>query len=55
MHAEPERAGDREAALDEIAQEMCSYCEADALARGTYKGNDAVVCEDCGTPAAQFW
>ncbi|WMT07495.1 hypothetical protein NP511_00480 [Natrinema thermotolerans] len=55
MRAEPKRAGDREAALDEIVQGTCTYCEANALVRDTYKGNAAVVCEDCGTPAAQFW
>ncbi|OVE84875.1 HVO_A0556 family zinc finger protein [Natronolimnobius baerhuensis] len=29
-------------------------CDGD-LERGTYKDNQAVVCEDCGTPQAQVW
>ncbi|WP_458205429.1 HVO_A0556 family zinc finger protein [Haladaptatus sp. NG-SE-30] len=33
----------------------CHWCHDGRLERGTYKGNDAVVCSDCETPAAQLW
>lgn len=33
----------------------CKYCEAGTLERETYEGNDALVCESCGTPQAQIW
>lgn len=33
----------------------CDYCEGGTLVADTYKGNSAVVCEDCGTPEVQVW
>ena len=33
----------------------CRWCATGTLAREAFKGDDAVVCEDCGTPAARVW
>lgn len=33
----------------------CSFCGDGKLVRNTYKGNDAVICDACDTPGAQFW
>ena len=33
----------------------CAFCEDGQLVRGTFKGNDAVVCDACGAPGAQFF
>jgi|AntRauMinimDraft_3_1070383.scaffolds.fasta_scaffold00410_9 hypothetical protein len=55
MTLEMTHGGDRETALASIQQGTCSYCGGDALTRERYKGNDAIVCGDCDTPAAQFW
>jgi hypothetical protein len=33
----------------------CQWCSDGRLERGTYKGNEAVVCDSCETPAAQMW
>ena len=33
----------------------CPACTDGKLARAEYKGNEAVVCEECGTPRAQVW
>ncbi|GAA0229600.1 HVO_A0556 family zinc finger protein [Haladaptatus pallidirubidus] len=35
--------------------EECQWCPDGQLERGTYKGNDAVVCDTCETPTAQLW
>jgi len=54
MTLEMTHGGDRETALASIQQGTCSYC-GETLTRERYKGNDAIVCGDCDTPAAQFW
>lgn len=33
----------------------CQFCDDGTLAQGEYKGNDAVVCDACETPAVQSW
>lgn len=33
----------------------CGFCDGGALERAEYKGNEAVVCDQCGTPRAQLW
>ncbi|MFC7166799.1 HVO_A0556 family zinc finger protein [Halospeciosus flavus] len=33
----------------------CHFCDDGRLARDEYKGNDAVVCDACETPAVQSW
>lgn len=41
--------------LAALAGDDCGWCDAGTLARGEFKGDDAVVCDDCGTPAARVW
>ena len=41
--------------LARLEGRACAFCSTGELVRSTYKGNDAVVCEDCGTPRVQFW
>ncbi|MFC4447500.1 MULTISPECIES: HVO_A0556 family zinc finger protein [Halorussus] len=38
-----------------LAGDDCRWCASGTLAREQFKGDDAVVCEDCGTPAARVW
>lgn len=33
----------------------CDYCGEGELVVDRYKGNRAVVCDECGTPGAQVW
>jgi len=33
----------------------CPYCPDGELQRGTYKNNDAAICDGCGTPGVQVW
>ncbi|MDQ2052609.1 HVO_A0556 family zinc finger protein [Natronolimnohabitans sp. A-GB9] len=33
----------------------CAFCEDGKLTEEMYKGNTAVVCDNCGTPGAQIW
>ena len=33
----------------------CHFCEEGSLVAGEYKGNEALVCTTCGTPAVQLW
>ncbi|WP_226479860.1 HVO_A0556 family zinc finger protein [Natrinema amylolyticum] len=33
----------------------CQFCADGRLTRACYKGNAAVVCDDCETPTAQVW
>jgi hypothetical protein len=33
----------------------CRWCAHGTLAREEFKGDDAAVCENCGTPAARVW
>ncbi|WP_343192867.1 HVO_A0556 family zinc finger protein [Haloterrigena sp. H1] len=33
----------------------CDFCADGQLASGEYKGNTAMVCDTCGTPAVQVW
>ncbi len=33
----------------------CQWCQDGQLEHGTYKGNDAVVCDSCETPTVQLW
>lgn len=41
--------------LAALEGDACSFCDAGTLVRGEYKGNAAVVCDDCQTPGAQLW
>lgn len=40
--------------LESFDDDDCTYCDGD-LVLGAYKDNDAIVCDDCGTPAVQLW
>lgn len=33
----------------------CAFCDDGTLERDEYKGNNAVVCDECGTPTVQSW
>lgn len=41
--------------LAALEGKTCSYCDTGTLVRDSYKGNAAVVCDDCETPTAQLW
>ncbi|WP_435183697.1 HVO_A0556 family zinc finger protein [Halobellus sp. EA9] len=45
---------DPEQLLDRLDTTDCHYCDGD-LDAGTYKGSEAILCEDCGTPAVRVW
>jgi hypothetical protein len=38
-----------------LAGSDCGWCGATTLRRTTYKGDRAMVCEDCGTPALRLF
>ncbi|ELZ98175.1 hypothetical protein C440_02968 [Haloferax mucosum ATCC BAA-1512] len=40
--------------LDSFDTDDCTYCDGDLVVED-YKNNDAIVCDDCGTPAVQLW
>lgn len=33
----------------------CSWCVNGELKKDEFKGDEAAVCDDCGTPAARVW
>ncbi|USZ67367.1 hypothetical protein NGM10_11565 [Halorussus salilacus] len=41
--------------LAALVGDDCNWCARGTLARGEFKGDDAVVCEECDTPAARVW
>lgn len=42
--------------LGRMARRACTHQECEGiLERGRYKGTDAVICNDCGTPALRTW
>ncbi|NHN60070.1 MULTISPECIES: HVO_A0556 family zinc finger protein [Halorussus] len=46
---------DPDALLAPLVGDGCAWCATGTLARDSFKGDDAVVCESCGTPAARVW
>jgi len=44
-----------ESVLAALVGDECSWCEGGVLAHEEFKGDAAVVCEECGTPAARVW
>ncbi|GAB3021995.1 HVO_A0556 family zinc finger protein [Natronobiforma cellulositropha] len=44
-----------EAVLATLEHSSCTFCDDGVLVRDVYKGNDAVVCANCGVPGAQVW
>lgn len=53
QHANSQDASD--SVLAALVGDECSWCATGALAREEFKGDEAVVCEECGTPAARVW
>jgi hypothetical protein len=41
--------------LASLVGDECSWCAAGTLAHEEFKGDEAVVCEECGTPGARVW
>ncbi|RKD98081.1 HVO_A0556 family zinc finger protein [Halopiger aswanensis] len=41
--------------LSSLEGSPCNYCEEGILIREQFKGNSAVLCSQCGTPAIQSW
>ncbi|MCU4740662.1 hypothetical protein OB955_08060 [Halobacteria archaeon AArc-m2/3/4] len=41
--------------LSRLEGRKCEFCSDGTLVRGIFKGNAAVICEECDTPAAQSW
>lgn len=41
--------------LAALAGDDCRWCGTGTLAREEFKGDDAVVCDACGTPAVRVW
>lgn len=42
--------------VEKLSGTECQYDECGGrLRRSTFKGDVAVVCEDCGTPAVRLW
>ena len=46
---------DSDALLATLVGDDCAWCATGELTRESFKGDDAVVCENCGTPAARVW
>lgn len=46
---------DSDTLLAPLVGDDCAWCANGTLARESFKGDDAAVCENCGTPAARVW
>ncbi|SFS68422.1 HVO_A0556 family zinc finger protein [Halostagnicola kamekurae] len=55
MSASLEQTRTETDALEQLASSRCQYCADGTLVLESYRGNDAAVCETCGTPAMQVW
>ncbi|MDS0475722.1 hypothetical protein NDO75_12115 [Natrinema sp. 1APR25-10V2] len=40
---------------EHLAGQPCAFCDDGRLTAGTYKGNTAMLCTNCGTPTVQLW
>jgi len=38
-----------------IQNDGCPWCGTGAVTKGTYKGNESFVCDDCETPIVILW
>ncbi|WP_459808223.1 HVO_A0556 family zinc finger protein [Halopiger thermotolerans] len=45
----------RHPVIEGLEGSQCSFCNDGQLVQERYKGNTAVVCENCHTPNAQVW
>ncbi|WP_339102621.1 HVO_A0556 family zinc finger protein [Haloterrigena salinisoli] len=41
--------------LAQLEHRDCTYCSDGSLVRDQYKGNTAIVCDQCGVPTVQLW
>lgn len=41
--------------LASLVGDDCTWCTAGTLAREKFKGDEAAVCNECGTPGARVW
>ncbi len=53
--SESSQSGGTKQLLAMLAGRSCSDCADGELKRDTYKGKQAVVCDQCGTPRVQVW
>ncbi|WP_435552679.1 HVO_A0556 family zinc finger protein [Natrinema sp. CGMCC1.2065] len=51
----PDQATGEQHLLENLEGQACAFCEEGQLVRGSYKGNTAALCDECGTPGAQLW
>ncbi|MCU4975375.1 hypothetical protein OB955_21985 [Halobacteria archaeon AArc-m2/3/4] len=50
--------GERHESLEVLSVldgDTCSYCENGTLTQQFFQSDEAVVCDECGTPAARLW
>lgn len=47
--------GARNQPVEALAGADCRWCDAATLAEAEYKGDRALVCPDCGTPALRLF
>ena len=50
-----ENVDDSHKLVEQLTGQPCAFCDDGTLTSGRYKGNKAVICEGCETPAAQLW
>ncbi|WP_198667899.1 HVO_A0556 family zinc finger protein [Saliphagus sp. LR7] len=48
-----EESVERDPVLAVLEGDDCTHCDSGTLTRDDYKGDDAVVCEECGVPGAR--
>jgi hypothetical protein len=48
-------ASGQDVLVETLRERDCEYCSDGTLVEGTYKDNEAVVCDECETPALQLW
>ncbi|SEW03641.1 HVO_A0556 family zinc finger protein [Natrinema salifodinae] len=53
--SESSQSGGHRQLLAILEGRSCPNCPDGELERGTYKDNQAVLCNSCGTPQVQVW
>ncbi|WP_309545784.1 HVO_A0556 family zinc finger protein [Natrinema limicola] len=46
---------DSHVVLERLTDQTCAFCDDGLLTPGEYKGNQAILCKSCNTPAVQLW
>lgn len=41
--------------IDVLRHTECRWCTSGTLDLARFKGNTALVCDECGTPGVQLW